>query len=187
LALKLQSRLQGHEDEPMRKHHLRHSYLPIAALVFALPITASADRFDHSVPMQQQKSGNYYVHGVLSDGVETDFLVDTGSGYVSLSKNTFSRLERQNGTEYLRDILGAMANGKVVKVPVYRVATLTLGACVLADVEVAVFPGSARDILGLSALRRIEPFAMQLDPPVLMVSDCTVGAALAHVAAASLP
>jgi clan AA aspartic protease (TIGR02281 family) len=160
-------------------------HVPMIAALAALPMAASADRFDHSVPMQQQKSGNYYVHGVLSDGIETDFLVDTGSGYVSLSKQTFKRVEGRAGTEYLRDIFGAMANGKVVKVPVYRVAKLTLGACVLADVEVAVFPGTARDILGLSALRKVEPFAMQLDPPLLMVSDCTDGLALAHVAATS--
>jgi clan AA aspartic protease (TIGR02281 family) len=130
--------------------------------------------------MQQEKSGNYYVHGVLGGGVETDFLVDTGSGYVSLSKRTFARVKGGEGTQYLRDIVGVMANGKLRKVRVYRIASLALGACVLADVEVAVFPGTARDILGLSALRRVEPFAMQLSPPMLLVSDCASGLAFAQ-------
>lgn len=158
-----------------------HRYLLPIALLAAWPLAAAAERFDYSVPMQQQKSGNYYVQGTLSDGVETEFLVDTGSGYVSLSRRTFSRIERQ--AEYLRDIAGAMANGSVLKVRIYRVATLTLGDCVLSDVEVAVLPGASRDILGLSALRRVEPFAMQLTPPRLIVSDCQGGLGLAQAAA----
>ena len=155
----------------------------LLSLIAALPLAAVAERFDHSVPMQQQKSGNYYVAGVLGDGVEAEFLVDTGSGYVSLSKRTFERVRAEPGTAHLRDIHGAMADGRVVKVPVYRIARLALGGCVLEDIEAAVFPGAARDILGLSALRRIEPFALQLEPPVLIVSDCAPPAALARAAA----
>jgi len=151
---------------------MRHLILAIS--LFAAPMPAvRADMFNLTVPMQQQQSGNYYVHGVLSDAVETEFLVDTGSGYVSLSKRTFSLLKNRHGTEYVREIIGAMANGQLMRVPIYRVAKLSLSdECVLTDVEVAVFPGTNADILGLSALRRIEPFAMQLSPPVLMVSGC---------------
>lgn len=127
--------------------------------------------FEHSVPMLPQASGNYYVKGSLS-GVETEMLVDTGAGYVAVSKRTFESLKRATGTEFLRDVVGALANGATVKVPVYRVATLTLGSCALRDVEVAVVPGSTRDILGLSALRKAEPFALQLEPPQLLLSNC---------------
>jgi predicted aspartyl protease len=125
------------------------------------------------VPMQQQASGNYYVHGTLTGGIGTEMLVDTGSGYVSLSKATFGRVKSQPGTEYLRDIVGTMANGKLLKVPVYRIAELALGAaCILTDVEVVVMPNTARDILGLSALRRLEPFTITLSTPALVVSGC---------------
>jgi predicted aspartyl protease len=61
-----------------------------------------------------------------------------------------------------------MADGKRQRVPVYRIAELQLGeACMLHEVEVAVLRGASRDILGLSALRRLQPLTLQLDPPVL--------------------
>lgn len=141
--------------------------------VLAPWLARGAEPFGHAVPLEERDSGQYYVHGVLSGGVETDFLVDTGSGYVALSKDTFDRVKRSAGTEYLRDIVGAMANGRLMKVPIYRVAELAISAdCRLLDVEVAVFPAGARNILGLSALRRVEPFAMHFSPPELRLSAC---------------
>ena len=104
-------------------------------------------------------------------------LVDTGSGYVALTRATFARIKDLPGVTYLREITGSMANGKQLNVPVYRVASLKLGeSCVLTDVEVAVMPGATRDILGLSALRKVEPFALQLEPPVLYLSSCVADA-----------
>jgi hypothetical protein len=136
-----------------------------------------AEPFADSVPMQQRASGNYYVAGTLSGGVLTDFLVDTGSGYVSLAPAVFDRLRAARGTVFLRDILGTMANGRTLKVPVYRIETLELSPhCVLHDVEVTVMPGSTRNILGLSALRRVAPFALDLEPARLMLSGCDPGA-----------
>ena len=150
-----------------------------------LPLAAAAERFDLSVPMQQHASGNYYVHGVVGDGVETELLVDTGSGYVSLSKRTFARVRSE--AVRVRDVFGTLANGNVVKVPIYRVSKLVVGTCRLEEVEVAVFPGAARDILGLSALREMEPFAMQLNPPELILSNCGETPALARAAAPTVP
>jgi predicted aspartyl protease len=151
----------------------------VAACMLLACAVADAEPFEHLVPMKQQASGNYYVTGHLPGAVEAELLVDTGSGYVSLSKSTFEKVKRTSGVEYLRDIYGAMANGRTMKVPVYRIATLSLGECELRDVEVAVFPGAARDILGLNALREVQPFAMQLEPPTLFLSNC------AHSSAAS--
>jgi clan AA aspartic protease (TIGR02281 family) len=143
--------------------------------VLALPAAGAAERFSHSAAMHRVESGNYYVHGSFGAGVETDLLVDTGSGYVALTRDTFERIKALSEVTYLRDISGSMANGKRMNVSVYRVASLRIGeSCVLTDVEVAVMPGGTRDILGLSALRKVEPFAMQLDPPVLYLSACVV-------------
>lgn len=155
---------------------LRRSTHVIALLaMLALPALAAADRFSYSADMHRVDSGNYYVHGSFGPGAETDLLVDTGSGYVALTRSTFSRIKDLPGVTYLREIAGSMANGKTLNVPVYRVASLKVGAsCVLTDVEVAVMPGGTRDILGLSALRKAEPFAMQLEPPVLYLSSCLV-------------
>lgn len=150
-----------------------HLVTLLALLVF--PAVGAAERFAHSAEMRRVESGNYYVHGIFGAGVETDLLVDTGSGYVALTRDTFARVKDLPGVTYLREIAGSMANGKLLNVSVYRVASLKLGAsCILTDVEVAVMPGGTRDILGLSALRKVEPFAMQLEPPVLLLSSCLV-------------
>lgn len=149
------------------------------SLIFVLALicagnAAAADRFTHVASMQQVNSGNYYVHGDFGNGIEDEFLVDTGSGYVALSPKTFSRLKGDPTLHYLRDITGRMANGDLIKVPVYQVGSLKLGNdCTLTNVEVTVIPGSDRNILGLSALRKAEPFAMQLSPPELLLSNCT--------------
>lgn len=136
--------------------------------------SAGAERFDHAVLLGQQKSGNYYVTVELEAGVGREFLVDTGSGFVALTRETFESVRKLPGTTHLRDITGALANGKTLRVPVYQIAMLRLGTnCVLEDVEVAVMPGSTRDILGMSALRRLAPFAMDLvSPPTLLFSNC---------------
>ncbi|MCU0760759.1 MAG: retroviral-like aspartic protease family protein [Steroidobacteraceae bacterium] len=149
---------------------------PVWALIL-LATTAAAEPFGDSVPMQQRASGNYYVAGTLHGGVRTDFMVDTGSGYVSLSPAVFERLQATAGATFLRYIVGSMANGQTVRVPVYRIPTLELSPeCVLQDVEITVMPGSHRNILGLSALRRVSPFALDLQPARLMLSDCTPAA-----------
>lgn len=147
-----------------------------AALILALAVvatTAAAEPFGDAVPMQQRASGNYYVAGTLTGGVRADFLVDTGSGYVSVAPAVFERLRAATGTTFLRHIVGSMANGQTLRVPVYRTPTLELSPeCVLHDVEITVMPGSDRNILGLSALRRVAPFALDLQPARLLLSDC---------------
>jgi predicted aspartyl protease len=154
---------------------MRYDFALTTALVGASLLSAAdaAERFTHTAEMHRVESGNYYVQGIFGTGVETDLLVDTGSGYVALTRATFTRIKDLPGVTYLRNISGSMANGKQLNVPVYRVASLKLGeSCVLTDVEVAVMPGATRDILGLSALRKVEPFALQLEPPVLYLTSC---------------
>ena len=128
---------------------------------------------DIQLELNQADSGNFYLHGTLDQAIETSLLLDTGSGYVSLSRKTFNRIRQLPGTEYARDIHGTMANGSTLRIPIYRVHELSLGVnCVLRDIEVAVFPGADRDILGLNALRRLQPFTLQMDPPALIASQC---------------
>jgi len=160
----------------MRTNWERRQIRHLLLVFVSLAATASAvagQPFEFRAGMHRVDSGNYYVAGSFGHGVGTEFLVDTGSGYVALSPATFARVKALPGVVFLREITGSMADGRVRRVPVYQVATLQLGdACHLHDIEVAVIPGSHRDILGLSALAKVEPFAMQLSPPVLMVSNC---------------
>ncbi len=126
-----------------------------------------------SVPLEQQSSGAFYVRGTLGASVETELLVDTGSSYVVLSRATFKALEKNQGASFKRTIQGATASGRVVKAKVYEVSALSIGdECVLQSVEVVVLPGSKRDILGLSALKRVQPFTFDLDPLALRFEGC---------------
>lgn len=155
------------------------AHRPAAAGLATLLLTgllsgeASAERFGHRAPLETKASGNYYVEISVAPGVSGDFLVDTGSGYVVLTADTFKAVRDLPGTEHVRDIRGKLANGKSARARIYRVAELQLpGKCLLKDVEVAVMSGSTRNIFGLSALTQIEPFAMELSPPSLLFSSC---------------
>ncbi|HEY0962269.1 MAG TPA: retropepsin-like aspartic protease [Pseudomonadales bacterium] len=121
-----------------------------------------------AIALEAAASGTFYVSASLNAGIETDLLLDTGSGYVSLSKRTFERVTAGTHPQPERTITGILADGNAVSVPIYRLAELKLGSdCVLHDVEVAVFRNAARDILGLNALKQMQPFTLQLDPPQL--------------------
>jgi predicted aspartyl protease len=140
----------------------------LLGLATALPASASSPQ---AIPMQLAGSGAFYVKASLDTRVSTEMLLDTGSGYVSLSDETFAKIKDQPGTVFSRYITGVMANGQASRVPVYSIAELKLSeACVLRDVEVAVFRNAKRDILGLSALKQMQPLTLQLDPPVLTAS-----------------
>ena len=129
--------------------------------------------FAYEIDLRQHDAGTLYLRGQLGNGLETELLLDTGSTYVALSRDTFAKLEGQPGVEHLRDIQGTMAAGRRLRVPVYRLPTLTIGTgCVLHDIEVAVMPGGGRDILGLSALSQMQPFTLSMDPPRLRFARC---------------
>lgn len=167
-----------------------HPHSPAIALTLAgmltLPSIAGAERFDHTAPLDRKPSGNYYLQVDVAPGISSEFLVDTGSGYVVLTKATFESVRDLPGTLHLRNITGRLANGKTARARIYRLARLELdGDCVLRDVEVAVMPGGTRNILGLSALRRVAPFAMEMSPPALLYSGCEPTPSIA--AAASPP
>ena len=148
-------------------------------LLVAVPLTSARadDAAGGTIALQQRPSGSFYVEGLFAGAVQTPLLVDTGSGYVALAPETFARIRAASPVTHVRDITGALANGSLQRVPVYRVSTLQLGgSCSLDAVEVVVMPGSTSNILGLSALRRLAPFTLDVDPAALHVSGCTTPA-----------
>ena len=139
----------------------------------AMSVPVRADESVFSVPLEQQPSGAFYVRGTLAADVETDLLVDTGSTYVVLSLETFKALEKAGDALFKRHIHGATASGRRLKAKVYEISALAIGdRCVLEAVEAVVLPGSDRDILGLSALKRVQPFTFDLDPLALRFERC---------------
>ncbi len=140
--------------------------------VALLSIASAAMGAEQRLPMTTLASGNLALHAYLGSALETDLLFDTGSGYVSLSKASFKHIETQPGTTFERHIRGKLANGAALSVPIYKVRELRLsGECVLKDIEVAVFPHADRDILGINALRQLQPFTVEMEPPAL-VANC---------------
>ncbi|WP_455365964.1 retroviral-like aspartic protease family protein [Kaarinaea lacus] len=109
----------------------------------------------------------------LADSVDSQFMVDTGSGYVAINEQSLEKLKQKNQVEYLRDIKGKLANGKIYRLPIWRLSSLTLNEqCTLKNIEVAVFPGNTRQLLGLSALKKAAPLEISFDPPQLVLTSC---------------
>lgn len=147
----------------------------LLAVLSLLPFLAQAELMSNiSLPMWQQGSGGYYVRGVFAGGIESELLVDTGSSYVVLSAATFAKLKRNGATAFQRTIRGTTAAGRSMEAKVYSISTLALDeSCVLRDVEAVVLRNADRDILGLSALRRLQPFSLNFEPAALTISACT--------------
>ncbi len=125
----------------------------------------------HSIGTQ-----TYYVSAHIAGLGRVPMLVDTGAGFSALSQEVLNHLEGRGEAVFIKRFKGIMADGSQRTVPVYRIRWLRLGSgCGVRDIEVVVFPGARRQILGLSALRKLAPFSISLDPPSITVSHCLPG------------
>lgn len=150
----------------------------MALLAMVAGRAAVAAEFDSHIPMRDKGAATYYVDGEIHGVGPVDFMVDTGSGYMTINEETLALLRESGDAIYLRDLSGMLADGTTTTVPVYRIAQIRIGvACTLRDIEAAVFPGKTRQILGLSALRQAAPFIFSMDPPQLVLSNCTADVA----------
>jgi predicted aspartyl protease len=158
----------------MRIRRIGLSFSATSACLCA--VSSFASGVDTTVPMHEKGAATYYVSVSINDGVSSDFLVDTGSGYVTINSTILDQLMRENGAVFVRKITAVMADGSETVVPVYRLASLKLGNnCVIRDVEAAVLPGTTRNILGLSALKKAAPFTLSMTPPALALTNCSTG------------
>jgi predicted aspartyl protease len=144
------------------------------ALFYTLGSVAAG--VDATVPMHEKGAATYYVSVSINDKISSDFLVDTGSGYVTINSEILGQLMREQGAVLVKKIAAVMADGSETVVPVYRLASLKLGnSCIIRDVEAAVLPGATRNILGLSALKKAAPFTLSTTPPALALTNCGTG------------
>lgn len=135
---------------------------------------AVAAEFDSHIPMRDKGAATYYVDGEILGVGPVDFMVDTGSGYMTINEETLALLQDTGAATYVRELSGMLADGSTTTVSIYRIAEVRIGAaCTLHNVEAAVFPGKTRHILGLSALRQAAPFIFSMNPPTLVLSHCT--------------
>jgi predicted aspartyl protease len=128
--------------------------------------------------MQEKAAQTFYVPAYIEGFGDTELMVDTGSGYVTINEQTLAVIKRQRTAHYVKNLQGVLADGSELIVPVYAIKALNIGgSCWLHDVEAAVFPGKSRQILGLSALRKAAPFIFSVDPPSLSLSHCAMSPA----------
>ena len=147
--------------------------LVLAGGLVAQAFAAAAGQFDARIPMVIGNAATYYVEGRFGGLEATEFLVDTGSGFLAINGPMRDRLLAAGLATYRRDLRGVLADGREMDVPVYRVARFSLGPCTLEDVEAVVLPSTELQILGLNVLNRSAPFIFSVDPPELVLSHCT--------------
>jgi predicted aspartyl protease len=141
-------------------------------LMACLPSAVSGTALKR-VSMHQKNTDTYYVHGIIADTIDTEFMVDTGSGYVVINRDTLKKITQQGQAEYVKTITGILADGRQRQVPIWTISTLSIGNnCRLENVEVAVFEGKTRQILGLRALKQAGPITMSFEPPELTLTRC---------------
>ena len=128
---------------------------------------------DNQIPLENKGLGTYYVNVGLPGVPQTAYMLDTGSGYAVINQETLALLKQNNEVRFIKKVKGILANGKSYVVPIWRISRLSLNdQCILRDIEVAVFPGKTRQILGMSALKKVAPFELSFDPPRLTLKQC---------------
>lgn len=148
-----------------------------ALLLITAPGLSAASDSPIEVPMTDRGASTFYVDVQTIGMAREPFLVDTGSSYTTINEGLLAQLLDARQAEYLRDLEGTLADGSTQVVPLYRIKRLMIGErCLLSNVRAAVFPGTTRNILGLSALRPAAPFGLSFDPPRLTLSGCQVPA-----------
>ncbi len=145
---------------------------PLASLLLlGLPLLGQAGPLT-AIPRQEKGTATFYVTARVANA-EVEFLVDTGAGYTTLSRDVLERLRRAGVARRTGEIEGVLANGDTCRLNVYRVAAIDIGGgCIVRDVTVAETPAGTRNLLGLSALRKTAPFTFSLQPPRLHLSHC---------------
>lgn len=145
--------------------------LNLALAVIAFPIFAGETAT--TVPLYVNQGGTYYVQVDFAGIDSGEMMLDTGSEFLVINESTLNHLQARSQVKYLKDVIGVMANGSEISVPVYHLSSFSVGCCcVIEDVEVAVFPRNTRQILGLTALRKVAPFSVSLEPASLTLSHC---------------
>ncbi|GAB3274177.1 retropepsin-like aspartic protease family protein [Parahaliea aestuarii] len=145
----------------------------LLALCLGVSLPARALDFPVELPLARSGAGTLTISAEVG-GQHAEFLVDTGAGMVTISRELFEALEDTGELREVRRVALRLANNRVRPVPVYAVEHFRLGQhCDLGPVEVAVLGKGSRNLLGLSALTRAAPFALDTRNPTLFLSQCS--------------
>ncbi|WP_337880175.1 TIGR02281 family clan AA aspartic protease [Rheinheimera sp.] len=111
------------------------------------------------ITVLKRNSSGHYVGTALFNGVEAQFMLDTGATTVAVSEQAAVRLGMPKGRAYPV----STANGTSTAYD-SRLSSLQLGDIVLTDIRASISPGLAGTdiLLGMSALKQLE-FSQQGD------------------------
>jgi clan AA aspartic protease (TIGR02281 family) len=104
---------------------------------------------DHVIRIKADSNGHYYVKG-SADGVPLEFMIDTGSSYIVLTKEAAGRL---HAGPLSFDIRTNTANGPIQNAQL-TIRQLTIGPYTVSDIPAVVNGGPLDEpLLGMSWLR----------------------------------
>ena len=142
---------------------MKYIILWVAAMLLTTAVVAS----EQAVPLDQSAGGTLYLEATLESAVTASFLLDTGSGLLTLNKATFEALTKGRKLEQTGKSAARLANGKILTVSQYQLSSIRIGqAFELGPVEVAVMPGG-NNILGINTLLKAAPMTITAESVTL--------------------
>lgn len=144
----------------------------VLILLFILIFTGDIYNFagigaNITIDMYKHSLETYYTNADIDGIGKIRMMVDTGAGYTTINEIILLQLTKQNKARYEGNLIGIMADGREVSIPLYLI-TMQIGECVLENVEVAVFPYNTRALLGLSVLERFPSFKFDMKNSVIV-------------------
>ncbi len=147
--------------------------LSVLIMLVSPLLGAAPESEQQQIPMQTYGANTYYIDAEIIGAGQYSMLVDTGSAYSVINEQTLANLNQEGRAHFVKKLLGTMADGSERVVPLYRISSINLGGnCLIKNIHVAILPGNARQIIGISTLMRAAPFAMSFDPPMLSLNHC---------------
>ena len=135
----------------------------VAGMLLTTAVVAS----EQAVPLDQSAGGTLNLEATLESAVTASFLLDTGSGLLTLNKATFEALTKGRKLKQSGKSAARLANGKILTVSQYQLSSIRIGqACELGPVEVAVMPGG-NNILGINTLLKAAPMTITAESVTL--------------------
>lgn len=139
-------------------------------LFFAMSVQAGSEQI---ISMVKHDTATFYVSVAIGDQPMQNFVVDTGASHVTITRGTLEALLDKQQAVFLRHMIGVLADGSSIEVPIYRISSLNIGGeCRFENIEVAIMEGNVRCVLGLSVLNQAAPFTFKVDPPQIQLSGC---------------
>ena len=108
--------------------------------------------------------GTYYVTARFGDTTSGELMVNTGSGYTTINEQTLASLKEGGHAQYVKTFPASSRTVPARRCLLSSDSSFHRLLFVVRDIEAAVFPGSTRQILGLSALKKVAPFTVSLEP-----------------------